>query len=266
MYSVIEWYILDPEEPEEKIELEKDYQFERSANKITVMSYNHNFEKIYIATEGGELFLFPVKAESTLEDEEEQEEAGDKDDDENQEEEKIVFAEVQDITTSHSAGVTFLKEIPNSTYLISAGLDGKVQIWDGFESRLLGNFVSDSDLTCGDLSPDTKLLVVGTTASCLKFLDMTNRARPKLIDMRRIYENDINITQVSFSPDGKLIAACGHSKFLYILYGTPEKRWRVLGKIEYQYEIGHFAWSKAGKIPGGGLGIIVINEISSERV
>ena len=59
-------------------------------------------DKIYVGTDGGELYLFPVKAESNLEEEDEHEDAGDKEEEDKEEEDKEIEVEVQPITTSHN--------------------------------------------------------------------------------------------------------------------------------------------------------------------
>jgi len=157
--------------------------------------------------------MFPIKAETNIEEDDEHEEKEDKEEAQPElEDDKLITAEVEEVGTSHSKGVTFLKEIPKTSYLISAGLDGKVLVWNGFEGKIIGQYISESDITCGDISPDGKILVLGTTQSCIKVFDITERLAPRLLQIRRIFKKDKEITQVAFSPDGSLIAVTGHSK------------------------------------------------------
>ncbi len=70
---------------------------------------------------------------------------------------------IQDVGFSHSKAITFIKELPNSSLIISGGMDGKVIIRNGYDGTYLTEYVSESDLSCGDINPSGSLLVVGTT-------------------------------------------------------------------------------------------------------
>ena len=54
----------EPKETEEKLEKETEYHFgETTTQKIVNMHYNHQMDIIYIATDNGNLYSFPFKAE-----------------------------------------------------------------------------------------------------------------------------------------------------------------------------------------------------------
>ena len=74
--SNIEWYVLDKKQGDDKkekegfdlrggeLEKETEYHFgETTTQKIVKMHYNHPMDTIYIATENGNLYAFPFKAE-----------------------------------------------------------------------------------------------------------------------------------------------------------------------------------------------------------
>ena len=91
-------------------------------------------DTIYIATDNGNLYAFPFKAEVNADEDEEFGEEGDKAAEEGEDEEqKEIDVNIQDVGFSHSKAVTFIRELPNSSLIVSGGLDGKIIIWNGYE-------------------------------------------------------------------------------------------------------------------------------------
>lgn len=91
-------------------------------------------DTIYIATDNGNLYAFPFKAEVNVDEDEEFGEEGEKGQEENEDEEqKEIDVNIQDVGFSHSKAVTFIRELSNSSLIISGGMDGKIIIWNGYE-------------------------------------------------------------------------------------------------------------------------------------
>lgn len=137
-------------------------------------------------------------------------------------------------------------------------MDGRICIWEGFTGKLVSFCISNSDLNCGDICPEGKILAVGTTKSVVQFFDITNRTQLRLVGVRRLYKKDKPIQEVRYSPDGKIIAVSSNSKRIFFLYGNPMLEFSILGKIRFQMEVASFVWSESKKMPGEKLGILAL--------
>lgn len=91
-------------------------------------------------------------------------------------------------------------------------MDGKIIVWNGYDGSYINEYVSESDLTCGDINSTGSLLVVGSTKGAVKLFDITNRSLIRLVHYKKISKKEKPITEVKFSPDGNLICVSTGSK------------------------------------------------------
>jgi len=273
----IEWYVLDKKQGDDKkekegfdlrgssgeLEKETEYHFgETTTQKIVKMHYNHIMDTIYIATENGNLYAFPFKAEVNADEDEEfgEEQAEKNAEEEEEDEQKEIDVNIENVGFSHSKAVTFIKELPNSSLIVSGGMDGKIIVWNGYDGSYINEYVSESDLTCGDINPAGSLLVVGSTKGAVKLFDITNRSLIRLVHYKKISKKEKPITEVKFSLDGSLICVGTGSKKLFFLYGNPSTGFRVLGKLKFQVPVNSFCWTASDKMPNGAPGILAVSE------
>lgn len=62
----------------------------------------------------------------------------------------------------HTGPVAFVKELAGSPCIVTGGHDGKIQIWNVAEQRLLASLQTESSITAGDVDPDGHVLFIGS--------------------------------------------------------------------------------------------------------
>ncbi|MGZ4292162.1 MAG: nSTAND1 domain-containing NTPase [Gaiellaceae bacterium] len=125
--------------------------------------------------------------------------------------------------TRRIRAVTF---VPRSSMIVSAGNDGTVQVWDTSKSRLVPRALETDpsvSFTSLSASADGRLLAAGRDDGGVDLYDITDLARPGLLQRWRTRANSVNA--VAFSPSSALLAAGGDDGHVRIWNATnPGKR------------------------------------------
>ncbi|AFZ28392.1 WD40 repeat-containing protein (plasmid) [Cylindrospermum stagnale PCC 7417] len=134
---------------------------------------------------------------------------------------------------NHGSSVNSVSFSPNGQFIISAGDDGTIKLWslDGKEFATFNHGAAVNNVT---FSPDSQFIVSGGDDNIVKIWS-TNLSNLKTLQS----EKD---SQVSFSPDGQLIASvgcfgnnsrCTETAKLWLRDGTLLKTFEGVGKINF---------------------------------
>ncbi|MGD1908461.1 MAG: WD40 repeat domain-containing protein [Leptolyngbyaceae cyanobacterium] len=115
---------------------------------------------------------------------------------------RVGFSEEQ-----HSGVVESVRFTPNGRFLITAGLDGDVRIWDIEERRLDRILSTDSAIFTSAVSADGRFLATGNRSGSIYIWDLSNR---QLVNRRQIHEGVVTV--VAFSPDSTTLASAGEDR------------------------------------------------------
>jgi WD40 repeat protein len=141
---------------------------------------------------------------------------------------------------------------PNSQYIVSAGWDSAIQVWDANTGRLykslslwdgVDNAHTDSVRTVA-YSPDGRLIASGSNDHMIKIWDTVNW---KVLFTLKKHGSPVN--QVNFSPDGKYLVSAGSD---YTIGIWDMSNGKLLRTMEAEYPVNTAIYSFDGKYVAAG--------------
>jgi serine/threonine-protein kinase len=92
---------------------------------------------------------------------------------------------------------------PDGRWLLSAGFDAKVLLWDLKESKVVRLLTHPADyaITCAAFSPDSKHIATAGHEGAVRLFDVDGKAEP----IATFKEHRKKILAIAFSPDGKYV-------------------------------------------------------------
>ena len=179
------------------------------------MHYTKSFKTLIMGTETGVFGRLDVQAEviNYEEDEEEQNK---------QKEKKAIEVPFVELGRFHTKRVNGIKELGDSSQLITISEDHYMSLWEATTQKLLSTVYQPATPTSLEVSTDGSAAFVGTIIGAFRAYDLTNRQRPRLVMQCRFFEEDVPINCISISNDGKYILVSSNEKnIVYILSGNP---------------------------------------------
>ena len=155
--------------------------FTFNQGKIKTAFYSQSFAEIISVCEDGSLYKIPIKAEK-------------REDIEPEEDEKRVTRTTQVIAPSvhlvgyhHMSKIVMCEEIQASNKIISVSEKGLILIHDLEKREEISRLVIDATITCAELNSLGNLLFVGSSLGCLRVVDVTDTAQPRLVFCKKLH-------------------------------------------------------------------------------
>lgn len=114
--------------------------------------------------------------------------------------------------TAHKELINDLKFSSDGKFIISAGKDGTIKIWEFDQQKklikLIKSFTEHQDSVLSfDFSKDSKLLATASQDETVILWNMSNLKNPTFLTQLKGHKG--SVTNVNFSPNGKLLATTG---------------------------------------------------------
>jgi serine/threonine protein kinase len=139
-----------------------------------------------------------------------------------------------------------------ATRLVSAGLDGKVCVWESPGGALQHTLPHPNPLEAVALSPDGNVVVAG---GGMKTVFLWNAVSGERLGTLSEFPN--NITSLAFSPSGKQLAVASETDLQLFDFEPPARFTRHARLLRNLYQVSSVAYSRDGKklaaCTGGGL-------------
>jgi hypothetical protein len=138
------------------------------------MHYNRNFKFIAMGTETGVFGYLNIEAEAINYDEEDEE-------NQKQKERKTITEAFNELGRFHTKNVNGIKELGESTQLVTISEDHYMSIWEATNQRLISTVYQPAVPTSIDVSLDGTSVFVGTIIGACRAYDLSDRASPRLV-------------------------------------------------------------------------------------
>ena len=80
-----------------------------------------------------------------------------------------------------------------------------MSIWEATSQQLISTVFQPAHPTAMDVSADGSAVFLGTSLGAFRVYDVTDRTKPRLVTQCRLFDDEIPITSVKASLDGKFV-------------------------------------------------------------
>ncbi len=98
----------------------------------------------------------------------------------------------------HRKGIILIKEIENTSLVITVSLGGRVILWSGKQRRQVGYFDAEGDITSADINSKSNVLAIGTSDGLIQFYSISSFQSPFIFKEIRLTKGN-RISQITFS-------------------------------------------------------------------
>lgn len=192
-----------------------------SFDEVSLVSWSSN-GMVAVATEGGPVQLWNISLDSN---------------------------EPISSLPAHSGSVKSLAWMQQDHRLITAGDDGKIDVWESPSGERARSFQgSTSPVTCLALSPDGRILAAGSDDGLIRLWDTASGWTSRLLrgDPNDIRDGQSSFTAVCWSPDGTLLAS-GDSNGNIRIWNPMSRNLSYSFTAECK-SISSLAWSPDGRV------------------
>jgi WD40 repeat protein len=198
---------------------------------ISYLHYSKNFDTLIMGTETGVFGILRVQAEAINYDEEEDEQQKKK-------ERKTLTEPFIELGRFHTKNVNGIKELGESTQLVTISDDHYMSVWEATNQQLLSCVYQPAIPTALDVSKDGNTSFIGTVIGACRAYDVQDRSRPRLVMQQKFFEESIPISCIKSSQDGKYILFSSvQSKNVFVLSGSAVDGFQVLAFIEFAAKV-----------------------------
>lgn len=168
-----------------------------------------------------------IEAEAINEDEEPEE------DRKEEKETRVLETPFVELGRFHTKKVNGIRELGNTTQLITISDDQSAAIWEATSFSQLARMTFFSKPTAVDVSTDGRVAFIGTEKGVMRVFDVSNRAFPRLLKIYRFFESEtMSINQIKCSSDGRfVIVSSPECESIFILSQRPEDEFEVYGFV-----------------------------------
>ena len=167
-----------------------------------------------MGTQQGLIGILGIEAEAVNEEDDPPEEDQNKN-----KETKVLDTPFVELGRFHTKKINGIRELGNSTQLITISDDESAAIWEATSYSQLARITFFSKPTALDVSVDGKVAFIGSEKGVLRVFDVSNRAFPRLLKIFRFFESEtMSINQIRCSADGRfVIVSSPESDQIFIL-------------------------------------------------
>eukprot|EP00347_Sterkiella_histriomuscorum_P023011 403336298 len=206
-------------------DVDQEYKFEKP---IAFMHYTRSFKKLICGTHQGLIGILAIEAEAINEDEEDEENQHEK-------ETKVLVTPFVELGRFHTAKVSGIKELGETTQLVTISDDKTIGVWEATQFNQISRISTFSTPTALDVSKDGKVAFVGSEKGIFRIFDLSNRAMPRLLKLFKFFDNTISINSVKSSPCGKfVIISSQESENVFVISQQAEHEFEVYGHVNLE--------------------------------
>jgi WD40 repeat protein len=207
-------------------EVDQEYVFDYQEGPPAYMHYTRSFKKIIIGTEYGLIGVLPVEAEKIDEDEEEEENQGEK-------EKKTIVTPFVELGRFHTDKISGIKPLGLSTQLVTISDDNTMAVWEGTTGTQISRVFQQNRPVSLGTSLDGKVAFVGSESGVVRVYDVSNRSMPRMLQLFRFWEENVPVTNIRASHDGKyVIVTSTESDLVYMFSQKVEDEFKVIGHVQ----------------------------------
>jgi WD40 repeat protein len=219
-------------------EIMQNYLLENGGG-IKFMEYTKNFKKLVFGCEDGYIAALPVEAEVYNEEEEEDEEGSVK-------EVKTINTPINELGKFHVGAVTGIKELGETTQVVTVGEDHLLCIWEATTGSCLFRERLNCKLTYLQASQDGNKIFVGSEGGVVRIYDVSNRCLPRLVKLHKFYNTEISKIVCSF--DQRIVAVSSkQSREICFFYQSEKNEFQYMCYITAKDKIKDICWNMRDK-------------------
>lgn len=219
-------------------------KFHESPRRVVHALYDHLFTKLLLAYDDGFLGVLEIPAEDNKNEEEEE----DQDRRKKAKETKKIEVEGSIVGPYHRKGLILIREIENTSLVITVSLGGRVILWSGKQRRQVGYFDAEGDITSADINNKANVLAIGTSDGLIQFYSISSFQSPFLFKEIRLTKGN-RIDQLAFSSSSEELAVlCKDEDRVYYILTNLAMSFEVLGYVSLPHHPLYISWNKTQKL------------------
>ena len=234
--------MLGTEDKYQVFNVEKEYII-NNLGVTSALQYDYKYQKIYATTKEGSFKIIPLQAEGLLRDKEKDEiENVNSTDNETFElecfeESKAHLFDIEnpDSHENFLNKIIGIREIPNTTQLISIADDQKLIFWELAEKAAKSIHHLDYQPSCFEIDKEGQILVVGSESGVIRIYDISQKYVLRLIHQMRYLTKEYNksIDRIIIQDKNKFISFCNlNDNLVYFISGEITLNYAFLGFIQ----------------------------------
>lgn len=153
---------------------------------VSHMHYSRNFRQLVLGSSTGLFGRLEIEAEAVNYEEEE-------DEAQHKHEKKIMTNEFVELGRFHTQKITGIKELGETTQLVTISTDHYMTIWESTTQSPLAAVYQPSHPTSVDVSSDGLAVFIGTSLGAFRIYDVSNRKEPRLVQQMKFFPGNIPI-------------------------------------------------------------------------
>ncbi|EAR97028.3 hypothetical protein TTHERM_00196190 (macronuclear) [Tetrahymena thermophila SB210] len=244
-----EWiYKYDPanlnEDEIKPFKLEKTYLYDEE--KLVNILYNQTYSKLYAGSNQGSIIIFPVEGETfDIEEEEEQQDKENENHSDNEDESREIEIQTEKKGPYPFSPIVFIRELENQNVVITVTQNSYIYFWDIEKKIQVSTFKLNCTIVCGDIHPNSKTLILGSSSGVIRILDISNLNGVHLLKQIKVLK-DKPVSNLHFNPDGSMFfVSSTESKKIYLINST---KYNIIGYIALPAKVNTACWNTSQKL------------------